>query len=142
MECCVAENVTIQLRFDELGHESAEVVEVAPNRFRLEHTPLFPTESVYQGDVIEVEDLPDGTYRFLRIVELSPLQHFTWMVPRVFVQSPEYEAFGAAVEAVGGAWEGIMGGVLHVHLPPVHVAAITAELDHRIAAAKAGSPEA
>lgn len=138
----MSESVTIRLRFDELGHEDAEVVEVAPNWFRVEHTPLFPTEPVYRGDIIEVERLPDGTCRFVRIVEPSPLQHFTWMVPRSFVESSEYEAFGAAVEAVGGAWEGIMGGVLHVHVPPEHVAAIASELDRGIAAAKGKLGEA
>jgi hypothetical protein len=107
----------IRLRFDEAAHETVEVTELAPGRFRLEVTPLLGAETVYAGDVIEADRRRDGTHRFRRIAQRAPLRHCSWGVPRDFVGSPRYQAFGAAVEAAGGRWEGIMGGLLIVHVP-------------------------
>jgi len=50
--------------------------------------------------------------QIVRVVERSPMRHYSWVVPRVFVESPEYRRFGAAVEAAGGRWQGAFGGYL------------------------------
>ena len=138
------ESLEIQLRIpDEEGWEKLYVQPVAPNVYRLEDTPLFTLilansedDAIHVGDVIEVEPLPDGTHRLVRIVERSPMRHFTWVVASFFSESAEYRRFGAAVKAAGGYWEGAMGGILWVHLPPDSDFDPEAELDRRIAAAK------
>ena len=125
----MTESTTVRLRFDEGSHEEAAVTELAPGRLRLEETPFAPTEPLYAGDVIEVERLLDRTHRFLRVAERSAMRHYSCVVPRSFVESADYRAFGQAVEAAGGSWEGVFGGILHVHVPPGSAFDPEAELD-------------
>ena len=113
----MADGTTIRLRFDETSHETVEVVRVAACRFRLEDTPLLASEPVHLGDVIEAEPLPDGTHRFVGVVERAPMRHHAWVVWSGFPGSPDFEAFRRAVEGAGGRWELSLGGVLHAHVP-------------------------
>ena len=132
------ESVPITLRADGVSEE-VYAVPVSPRLYRLEETPIMANredDPVHAGDVIEVEPLPDGTHRLVRLVERSPMRHFSWTVPRRFVESEEYGRFGAAVEAAGGWWESAFGGLLWVHLPPESPFDPAAELSRRIAAAE------
>jgi hypothetical protein len=105
------ENETIRVGFEEGVTESICVTPLGSSIYRLEQTPVWnPDPVVYLGDAIELELLPDGTHRFVRVVERAALRHYDWVVPQFFVESREYAQFGKAVEAAGGAWEGIMGG--------------------------------
>jgi hypothetical protein len=139
------EAVSITLRVDATASEGVYVEPVGPRQYRLEDSPIVASwedNPVHAGDVIEVEPLPDGTHRLVRVVERSPMRHFDWVVPRFFYESPEYTRFGAAVESVGGWWKGAFGGALWVHLPPESTFDPEAELSRRIAAARAAAPEA
>jgi hypothetical protein len=139
------ESLQIQLRVDAAGSEGAYVELVAPNVYRLEDTPIWANredDPIHAGDVIEVQPLPDGTHRLVRVVQRSPMRHFSWAVPRFFAESAEYRRFGAAVEAAGGSWQGALGGMLWVHIPPDSNFDPEAELSRRVAAAKSAKPEA
>jgi len=107
----------IRLRFDDASQEQSEVTQLGTNRFRLEETPLSAPEPLYPGDTIEAQPLQDGSYRFGSILERSPMSHYSWVVPRSFVDSAAYHEFTKSIEAAGGKWEGIAGGILRVHLP-------------------------
>lgn len=122
----------IRLSWDETGHENIEVTEQAPGRFRLEDTPLFPREPVFAGDIIETAQLPDGTRRFVRITERSRMRHYSWILARAFMESPRFRAFGYAIEAAGGRWEVIAGGVFHAHVPETSGLDVEAELHRRL----------
>lgn len=129
---------------DTTGSEEVYVQPVGPGLFRLEHTPIWANREdnpLYLGDVVELAPQSDGTYEFVRVAERAPLRHLDWVVPRRFVESEEYQRFGAAVEAAGGRWEGIFGGLLFVHLPLDSTFDADAELGHRIAAANSAEPE-
>ena len=143
----MAESIQIQLRFpgDDGVTEGAYVEVVGPDTFRLEDTPIWANredDPLHAGDVIEARQLPDGARLFVRVVERSPMRHYSWVVPRIFVESPEYRRFGVAVEAAGGQWQGAFGGVLWAHVPPESAFDPNAELAARIAAATAGAADA
>jgi hypothetical protein len=123
----------IRLRFDETADESVEVTTLAPGRFRLEETPLLGADTVYAGDVIEAQPLRDGTHQFRRVSQRAPLRHSSWLVPPAFVASARFRAFTTAVEAAGGSWERIMGGLLLVHVPEESAFDAEKELDRHLA---------
>jgi len=135
----MTESTTIRLRFDEASHESVDVVPVGTHQFRLNDTPLLATEPVFAGDVIEAVVQADGTSRFVRVLEYAPLRHYSWVVPRNWVESAARDAYVARVEAVGGTWEQSLGGLLHVHIPVEASFDADAELDRYL---KSDWPEA
>src|SRR5579884_519233 len=51
------------------------------NLYRLGTTPLTDDGGIYLGDIIEAEIQVDGVLRFLRVVEASPLLHWSWLLP-------------------------------------------------------------
>ncbi len=118
----------IKLRFDDTSTENLQATELAPGRFRLLDTPFSASESVYSGDIVEAGPLPDGTYRFLRVFERAPMRHYSWMVPRSFVQSSAYSSFTTEIERAGGHWEAVFGGILYAHLPQASTLDVEATL--------------
>jgi hypothetical protein len=120
---------TIRLRFDGARHEDIEVTRLRDHQFKLTETPLLATVAVHAGDVIEAEPLADGTHRFVRVVDRSPMRHFSWVVPRGWFDSPARDAYLERVEAAGGTWEQISGGVLYVHIPSDSAFDAEAEFD-------------
>ncbi len=135
------EHETIRLQEDEGVTETICVTPHGSGVYRLEQTPVWNLDlTMYLGDLIELEPLADGTHRFVRLVEGAALRHFDWFVPEFFVESREYEEFGAAVEAAGGVWEGIMVGWLLVHLPESSPFDVVGELNRRIEAARPAPP--
>ena len=65
---------TIRLSFDAASHETVEVTDVAPGQVRLHDTPLLAEPLLAPGDVIQVEEGPDGVCRFERL-------HRAWWTP-------------------------------------------------------------
>ena len=140
---------TIDLRIDDEGYESVDVQPIGDGRFILQNTPVWcnlPHEEdedkflLNLGDGIETEVLADGTHRLVAYKH-SPLRHYSRLVPQTFVESKEYPKFFAAVEAAGGWVEGVMGGLLFVHLPPDSAFDPLAELKRSIAAAEEAGPD-
>ena len=139
------DSIEITIRVDDGASEGAFVEPVGPCLYRLEDTPIFANreaDPIHAGDVVEVEPQPDGSYLIVRIAQRSPMRHFSWAVPRVFVESPQYREYTSDVEAAGGAWQGLFGGLLWVHLPPESSFDAEAELSRRIALAKPDRREA
>ena len=135
----MTDSSTIQLRFNETSYEGVGVVSLGGYRFRLEDTPLLAAHAAHAGDVIEADPLPDGTLRFVRVVERAPMRHYSWVLPRGWADSPDRDAYVARVESVGGTWEQVFGGVLLVHIPAGSEFDAEAELDRYL---KSGWPEA
>lgn len=135
----MSDSTTIQLRFDDMSHEEVEVVPSGARRFRLQDTPAFATDPVFAGDVIEAAPLADGTHRFIRVLERAPLRHYSWVLPRGWSDSPVRDVYLARVEAAGGTWEQLFGGVLFVHIPVESSFDAEAELDRYL---KSDSTEA
>lgn len=88
---------------------------VGPNLYRLEESTLL--SEVFYHDVVEAEPQPDGSLRFLRVVNTSGLTQTFWFVPKGFSEAFTVSEILANVMAVGGNWELTFGGFLAVHLP-------------------------
>ncbi len=87
------------------------------NLYRLGTTPLTDDGGIYLGDIIEAEMQVDGVLRFLRVVEASPLLHWSWLLPEKVVASAAFEVFRETIEKQGGIWERYFGGIVFIHLP-------------------------
>jgi hypothetical protein len=60
------------------------------------------------------------------------MRHFSWVVPRGWSDSRERDAYLERVEAAGGTWEQLAGGVLYVHIPNDSAFDAEAELDRHL----------
>jgi hypothetical protein len=88
------------------------------NLYRLGTTPLTDDGGIYLGDIIEAEMQENGVLRYLRVVEASPLRHWSWLLSEKVGASAAFEAFRETIEKQGGIWERYFGGILFIHLPP------------------------
>ncbi|HEX6533509.1 MAG TPA: hypothetical protein VF041_02875 [Gemmatimonadaceae bacterium] len=134
----MTERAQIQFRTDDTFAEGIFVELLGPGLYRLEETPALANggaDPIHAGDVVELEALPDGSHRLVRVVTRSPMRHYQWVVPRELVESGELRDFLDAVENEGGSWERVFGGVLYVHLPPESALDADVELTRRVAAA-------
>jgi hypothetical protein len=117
------------------GEEGWELVRgqrIGPNRVRLTVTPLVTGEDddpLFWGDVLEVEPLGGDDYRMIGRAERGAYRHYSWVLPRGFPSSTEFQQFGNAVGAAGGEWERISGGWLQVHIPLDSSFDVAAELN-------------
>lgn len=139
------DRIQITFRVDDEVAESVGVESLGGGLFRLADTPMMANtedDPLWAGDVIEAELLPDDTHRLVRVVERSPMRHFSWCVPSFFAGSAEHARFGAAVVAAGGWWESALGGLLWAHVPSTSSFDPVEELSQRIAAARHEQPEA
>lgn len=85
---------------------------------RVRECSWFVDEFEYD-DEIEVAPAPvPESYRFLSLVQRSPLVRTTFVVDPTTADSPMLGALFAAVDAAGGYWERAFGGAVFVALPP------------------------
>ena len=122
----------IRLRADHGLQETVAATHLSAAQYRLEATPLVAAAPIYRGDVVELEALPDGTFRLGRILHRAPFRHHSSVVNRWFAGSAEYRVFWSAVEGVGGTCEGLLNGLLYVHLPDGSDFDVEAALDHQL----------
>ena len=98
--------------------DSRELLYMTPvgdNQFRLEVTSI--DGHLRYGDTIEVgPPLVDGAVPYRRIVRRSGLRTQCFVLPKKLMESPGMRDFAKQIEALGGHWEGIAGGVLIVHV--------------------------
>ena len=127
------------IHFAEGGEcEEIMVASLASNAYRLEETPLLleTAPELYWGDIIELEVLGNGQYRYVRVIKRE-YTHHSWLLDDTILNSPHLDEFLAAVMATGGNWERILGGMLIVHIPHTSNFDAVAELARRW---KAASP--
>lgn len=68
----------------------------------------------------------------MRVLERAKFHHYSWVVSKDFFNSTQIYEFGTTVEAAGGKWEGLIEGLLLVHLPFASNFDVEIELDHYI----------
>src|SRR5713226_6631072 len=100
----------MRISFAEASEEEIGVVKVGPRQYRLKETPISADPALYLGDVIEVSEEEDRLV-FERRVSKSSLNTSDFLVPREFSTLPAYKEFLARIEALGGAWEQVYGGI-------------------------------
>ncbi|MEO6888654.1 MAG: hypothetical protein ABI456_05700 [Ktedonobacteraceae bacterium] len=112
------ESQEFRLSFEEGNVGIEYVTPLGENMFRLDATPILVDVEVAYGDIIEAELQANGVWRFCRVVTRSLWRHWDWMLGKDFVESPAFLAWQQAIEAHGGVWQHVFGGVFLVHLPP------------------------
>jgi hypothetical protein len=98
------------------GRELLYMTPLGNNQYRLEVTSICG--HLRYGDTIEVgPPLSDGAVPYRRIIRRSGLRTQCFVLSKKLMESPGMQDFARQIEALGGHWEGIAGGVLVVHLP-------------------------
>ena len=140
----MAKIIEIQLRADEASSETVYVEPLGGSLYRLDDTPILANSDkapIHFGDVVALEQLADGSYRVLHVVERAALRHHSWAVSRSFAESAECDFFAADVAAAGGRCERSFGGFLTAHVPEDSSFDAEAELRRRIDRAKSRANE-
>jgi hypothetical protein len=106
----------VRLLYEGGDSESALVTRLGANRYRLEENLLLG-EATYH-DVLEADAQADGTLRYLRVAEPSGLKTESWILSKALIESPQLTKLLGRVDAAGGRWERVFGGVLFVSVPP------------------------
>jgi hypothetical protein len=70
------------------------------------------------GDVIEAIPSDGGRLRFVRIAEPGGWRTFEYLLPAAKIEGESGKRLLRELEARGGRWERVFGGVLFVSIPP------------------------
>ena len=98
------------------GRELLYMTPLGNNQYRLEVTSIGG--HLRYGDTIEVgPPVSDGAVPYRRIIRRSGLRVQSFVISKKVMESPGMQDFARQIEALGGHWEGIAGGVLVIHLP-------------------------
>jgi hypothetical protein len=98
------------------GRELLYMTPLGENQYRLEVTSIGG--HLRYGDTIEVgPPRSDGEVPYRRIIRRSGLRTQCFVLSKKLMESPGMQDFAQQIEALGGHWEGIAGGVLIVHVP-------------------------
>jgi len=98
------------------GSELLYMTPLGNNQYRFEVTSIGG--HLRYGDTIEVgPPLDDGAVPYRRIVRRSGLRTQCFVLSKKLMESPGMRDFAKQIEALGGHWEGIAGGVLVVYVP-------------------------
>jgi hypothetical protein len=98
------------------GRELLYMTPLGENQYRLEVTSIGG--HLRYGDTIEVgPPRSDGVVPYRRIIRRSGLRTQCFVLSKKLMESPGMQDFARQIEALGGHWEGIAGGVLIVHVP-------------------------
>ncbi|MHB8077157.1 hypothetical protein [Desulfosporosinus fructosivorans] len=87
---------------------SLSLTPIYENIYRLEDTPAF-FDGVTMGDVIEANVGLDDILNFIKVVEKSNWNRFSWVLSKEFIDSTFYQQFTQFVLSEGGKWELIFG---------------------------------
>ena len=85
-------------------------------RFRIEEV-FGLVEAFRYGDVIEVEALPDGAWRFQRVVEKGRYRQVSLLLSRSVQGSAQLQDILDQLVAHGGQWERMFAGWLTMAIP-------------------------
>lgn len=114
----IANGSEISLPFSQVGPSRVEtlVSPAGPHRFRIEEVHGL-VEAFRYGDVIEAERLPDGAWRFRRVIEKGRFRQVTLGLSRAAQESPHLQGILDELVAHGGQWEKMFGSWLTMAMP-------------------------
>jgi hypothetical protein len=102
-----AEDVTI----------SVPLTPVGDRLYRLDGVPILAESAVF-GDIIEAEPVDNGRLRFVRVVQSGGWRTFGFIASAHKIDGEWGQSLLRELEALGGYWERVMDGLLHVCIPP------------------------
>lgn len=115
-------NVEVQFRS---GSETLTLTPLGSNLYRMEFG-RFCASHPDNGDLIEADQLPDGSLKFRRIVKRADLQKRGYLISKQTADSEDFARLRERIIALGGRWELNFGGYFVLYLPP-HVPFETVE---------------
>jgi uncharacterized protein DUF4265 len=118
----------MRILFDDGVCEDVEAGQIDDKRYRLLWSPLSSSTSAKLGDVIELTQEGE-IWRFVRVVEPSPLETLEMVLSREVAESPAFHDLLNFVRDAGGEWEKAFGGIVFLHFPPASGAEVRARLD-------------
>jgi hypothetical protein len=89
---------------------------VGDRLYRLDGVPVF-AESAAFGDVIEAEPSEGGRLRFIRVAKPGGWRTYDYLLPAYKLESEWGQSVLRELEAQGGHWECVLGGLLFVCIP-------------------------
>ncbi len=122
----MAEEQKISIEYPGGTDNAAYVTFVGPNEARLETDPMSCLFAEDEGDLkslpdyrdlIELEEIESGKYRFVRVLQRARLQRFEFLLSDPESQAKALEPVLSRVVEQGGNWERVFGGALTMFLP-------------------------
>jgi len=122
----MAKQKKISIEYPGGTDNAAYVTFIGKNEARLETDPMscLFTEDEDElkslpnlRDLVELEEIGSGKYRFLRVSRRTQLQRFEFLLSDPEVQAKALEPVLVRVVELGGDWERVFGGVLTIFLP-------------------------
>lgn len=111
--------IEVRLEFPEEGiTQSTFVQHLGDNLYQVEDISSGMWNMLQYRDIIEADLQSDGALIFRRVVQASDWQNDHFVLNQELYKREELEKVLRAVEAIGGKWERVMGGILTVYLPP------------------------
>jgi len=120
--------------------ERVTVSQVAANRYRIDCAPL--SDCLSFGDVIEADTVGPGKLVFRAVVERSRWTAYSWVLARELIESPAMTDYLARITELGGHWDILFGGLLHIFLPAEVDHDPKREIQRLLEAGKTGPPRA
>lgn len=93
------------------------ITQVGDDLYRLDGVPVF-VECASFGDVIEAIPSDDGRLRFVRVAEPGGWRTFEYLLPAAKIEGESGQCLLRELDARGGHWERVFGGVLFACIPP------------------------
>ena len=91
--------------------------QVGDRLYRLDGVPIA-TEAASFDDIIEAEQCNNERIRFVRVAEPGGWRTFDFILPPYKIESEWGQSLLRELEARGGHWEQVLGGLSFVCVPP------------------------
>jgi Domain of unknown function (DUF4265) len=96
---------------------SVPLTPVGDRLYRIDGVPVL-VESAAFGDIIEAEPIGDGRLRFVRVAQPGGWRTFDYLLAADRIDSDWGQSLLRELEARGGHWERVCGGMLFICIPP------------------------
>ena len=96
---------------------SIPITQMSEGLYRLDGVP-FGVESASFGDIIEAELCEDGRLRFMCVAEPGGWRTFQYLLSAQAIEFERVQSLLRELEARGGHWERMFGGLLCICIPP------------------------
>jgi hypothetical protein len=112
------ESQIVNLVCDDGSSATISVIRLGGRRYRIVD-PLIAmvSETIGYGDVIEADAAEDDKLIVRQIVEKGAFTTFEFCLPAGWAELEPVKKVLAKAESLGGAWEGVFGGILMISLP-------------------------
>jgi hypothetical protein len=115
-----AEAIDVEFRCGRSSMKPLSVCPITTRAFRLLEWPMMCLEDdrLIPGAIVECSCPEPGVLVFERLLEESPLIHYTCVVSEQLTKNPALQKFLDSLEAQGCLWERVFGGVLSIFYLP------------------------